>query len=370
MKSKDTTFLRLMAVLLLGLAKPVFAQSQSTPDIDIGAMVRPVPSNAVFSEKDYFVWCGSMIKGHDKKYHLFYSRWPKKMGHYAWVTDSEIAHAVADHPNGPYKFVNVVLKARDRKYWDGSTTHNPTVLFKNGKYYLYYMGTTGTGKINYPPSAKDDAWWEYRNNQRIGVAVASDPSGTWKRLDKPVLDIGDINAYDGVMVSNPAVTFSKDNKVVLVYKEVEKGNSFKGGKVRFGVAFANSPFGPFKKEAKPIFELKTAEKEWMIAEDPYIWFQNDFYFAIVRDVIGKYTGQEGALALLVSKDAKDWQAAKHPLVVGKTFKWENGRDSGTKLERPQLYFENGIPKILFGAMDDNTEGPRSNSVNVRVPLKQ
>jgi hypothetical protein len=68
-------------------------------------------------------------------------------------------------------------------------------------------------------------------------------------------------------------------------------------------------------------------------------------------------------------DAKNWQAAKHPLVLGETFKWADGKDSGTKLERPQLYLENGVPKILFGAMDDNRKGKRENSINVRVPLK-
>lgn len=311
-----------------------------------------------------------MVKGHDSKYHLFYSRWPRKLGHYAWITDSEIAHAVAEDPDGPYKFVNVVLKARDRKYWDGTTAHNPTITYRNGKYYLYYTGSTGTGKIDYPATMKDDAWWEYRNNQRIGVAVADNPNGIWQRSDRPVLDVGDVDAYDGLMVSNPAATFNEDNKVVLVYKQVENNKTLKGGKVRFGVAFSDAPFGPFKKEPKPIFDVKSSEKEWMIAEDPYIWFQNNSYFAIVRDVVGKYTGEEGALALLFSKDAKDWQAAKHPLVLGKTFMWEKGLDSGTKLERPQLYFENGVPKILFGAIDDNSSGFRGNSFNIRVPLKQ
>ena len=33
---------------------------------------------AVFREKGYLVWCGSVVKGPDQKYYLFYSRWPEK----------------------------------------------------------------------------------------------------------------------------------------------------------------------------------------------------------------------------------------------------------------------------------------------------
>lgn len=82
-----------------------------------------------------------------------------------------------------------------------------------------------------------------------------------------------------------------------------------------------------------------------------------------------YIGEGDALALLVSKNAKDGQAAKHPPVLGKTFMWAKALSSGTQLERPQLYFENGVPKILFGAADDNRDGLRKNSFNVRIPPK-
>ena len=35
---------------------------------------------------------------------------------------------------------------------------------------------------------KTSKWWVNRNNQRIGVAVADDPNGPWKRFDKPLID--------------------------------------------------------------------------------------------------------------------------------------------------------------------------------------
>lgn len=32
-------------------------------------------------------------------------------------------------------------------FWDGLCTHNPTVHHFDGMYYLYYMGSTGDGKV-------------------------------------------------------------------------------------------------------------------------------------------------------------------------------------------------------------------------------
>lgn len=358
----------ILALCLLICHYRIYAQAAGL-DLNLGAMVQPVPLDAKLIDEDYYIWCGSMVKGGDNKFHLVYSRWPRRLGHYAWITDSEVAHAVADNPTGPYKFVNVILPARGNQYWDGVATHNPTLLFKNGKYYLYYMGTTGTSSLNPPVTMKDTAWWDYRNHQRIGVAMAEKPDGIWQRFDKPIIDISvDSTAYDALMVANPAVTFTEDNKVVLVYKQVEKNGKLSGGKVRFGVAFADSPTGPFIKEKRPVFEAKEGEKDWMIAEDPYIWFNKGYYYAIIRDVVGRFTGEGGALALLISKDAKKWQPSKYPKVLGKTFIWEDSTNSGTKLERPQLYLENGIPKILFGAIDINNKGPRSHSANIRIPL--
>ena len=358
----------LLLVLFLMVVK--VASAQHSEDLNLGKMVAKVPLDAIYAEKDNFVWCGSMVKGPDSLFHLFYSRWPKKLGHSAWATHSEIAHAVANKANGPYVFKNVVLKARGNKFWDGAATHNPTVIFRDNKYYLYYMGTTGTANLTYPISMKDTAWWDYRNHQRIGVAIATKPDGKWKRYNKPVLGTSNKeNAYDGLMVSNPAVTFGKNNQVVMLYKQVEDNNTLKGGKVKFGVAFSNSPKGPFKKEPNPVFENNVKQSEWMTAEDPYLWYQNGTYFSIVRDVVGNFTGVGGALALLTSKDAKEWFPAKNPMVLSKSFMWENGKDSNTKLERPQLYLENGVPKILFGAVDDNSEGYRKYSYNIRIPLQ-
>ncbi|GAB2556933.1 hypothetical protein GCM10027085_55120 [Spirosoma aerophilum] len=334
--------------------------------VDLSALVQPVPAANRFVLPDYNIWCGSMIPGNHGKYYLFYARWPRVNGHLAWITHSEIALARADKPEGPYQHVKVILPARGASFWDGVCTHNPAVIAHKGKFYLYYMGTTGKAAVKQPASANDPGWWEYRNNQRIGVAVADNPEGEWKRFDKPVLDVSpDSTAFDALMVSNPSATVDNAGRVILVYKQVEKNNTLQGGKVRFGVAFANALTGPFVKHPTPIFEAKDRGSEWMVAEDPYLWHYKGKNYAIVRDVVGKFTGEKDGLALLRSTNGYDWRPAPYPKVLGKTVYQATGEPFDDKLERPCLYTEKGVPKLLFGAMGVRN---RAHSMNVFVPL--
>ncbi|MCU0396035.1 MAG: glycoside hydrolase family protein [Chitinophagaceae bacterium] len=341
----------------------------SMEDVDISAMIQPIPAGNVFSDSTYNIWCGSVIKGRNGKFYMLYSRWPRKWGHEAWITHSEIALARADSLQGPYHHLKVIFPARGKQYWDGVCTHNPAVIEHQGKYYLYYMGSTGQSYVKPHTSYENPNWWEYRNNQRIGVAVADDLEGNWQRFDKPVLDVNpDSTAFDGLLVSNPAITIDPQGKVMLVYKAVEKNGTVQGGQVRFGVAFASDIMGPFVKHGKPIFQLDElqSKKAWMIAEDPFIWYYKGMYYAIVRDVKGYFTNGKAALALLHASDGIHWRPTPFPEVVPPRLRFENGLLSDDKLERPWLYTEKGMPLVLFGALGMNN---RSYSVNVAVPLK-
>ncbi|SIQ97984.1 glycoside hydrolase family protein [Maribacter ulvicola] len=354
-------------ILLISIYTVINAQVK---ELNIGAMVQPVPESYVFQDPSYFIWGGSVVEGKDGKYHMLYARWPKTLGFSAWVTDSEIAHAVADKVEGPYETSGTVLKRRNHLFWDGMATHNPTVIEKDGKYYLYYMGTTGPENIKRPTSTQHKSWWTYRNNQRIGVAVADNPQGPWERFNKPVLDVSNTpGAYDELMTSNPSVTYNNEGEFIMTYKAVDKNKEKPNGtRVRFLVAFAEHPTGPFVKEERPIFETPDSKELHMVAEDPYIWFHDRKYNAVVRDVVGKFTGDTGALALLESKDGKDWKPSKYAKVLGSKFKWANGELSGAKLERPQLFIKDGIPKFLFGATSLGINGARTASGNVRLQL--
>ena len=328
--------------------------------------LEPTSQAYVFGDRDHFTWGASPIRGNDGKYHLFYSRWEKRFGFSAWVTRSEIAHAVAEKAEGPYRFRDITLPARGKAYWDGLTTHNPTIHFFEGKYYLYYMGTTGNGKITAGLNM------DHRNRQRIGLAVAESPNGPWTRFDRPLIDVSkDDSAPDALMISNPSVTRMPDGRYLMVYKAVgKKIKGLFGGPVVHLCAIATSPAGPFSKVLKPIFIQKGIS---FPAEDPYIWCEDGIFYALVKDMRGSFTRAGRSLALFFSKNGLDWTPTQDPLVSRTRIRWQGGETTAVRnLERPQLLIENGKPTLIFLAVfpgKDRKNLPPVPTFNIHFKIK-
>lgn len=336
--------------------------------MDFQQMLQPVPRHAYFEMDDWYVWGASMVRDDEGVCHLFFSRWPKSRGFDAWVTHSEIAHAAAADPLGPYEFQDVALPARPG-YWDADVTHNPTALKIGARYYLYYMGNSGRGLWTKSPFDQkvliDDEWWYHRNQQRIGVAVADHPRGPWRRLDKPVVGINP-DSWDCLIASNPAVTVAPDGRVLMVYKTVSQGEMPFGGNVYHAAAFANDPLGPFTKHSEPIL---TSDSVKFPTEDPYLWWQDGRYWVIAKDMNGYFTGAGMSLALFESSNGTDWQPAAKPLASTLQIDWADGPATVVhRLERPQLWLENGRPRVLFCAVHWGEEYPHKLSGNVHIPL--
>jgi hypothetical protein len=93
----------------------------------------------VLADPDRFVWGFTVMKWTDGKHHGYYARWPKKLGFNAWMTDCEIAHAVADKPEGPFRTTGTVIESRHAEGWDVVNAHNPAVCVAEGKVCLYYI---------------------------------------------------------------------------------------------------------------------------------------------------------------------------------------------------------------------------------------
>jgi hypothetical protein len=327
--------------------------------LNLEEQLQPVPASAQFGEEGFHVWGASAVRGPDGKYHLFYSRWPTTTGFQSWVTHSEIAHAVADHPGGPYHPVDVALPVRADHFWDAHVTHNPTVHRFGDKYYLYYMGNRGDQRV---VEQFNNLNWLHRNNQRIGVAIADDPAGPWKRLDYPVIDVSE----DELCVSNPSVTEMRDGRYLMVYKSVKKDKPLPfGGPVVHRVAIADRPEGPFVKTGQDVF---TAAGSDFPAEDPYIWFDHrrNRYYAIVKDQGGHFTDAGRSLALFCSDNGLDWQPEEHALVTQNRIQWQDREQPIFRLERPQLLLENGQPSVLFLSVLEKKDSKES--YNVHVPV--
>ncbi len=340
-----------------------FSQSKGRAE-NYSLNLDPVDKKSVLKSDEYYTWGASPIKGEDGLYHLYYSRWKKEYGFLAWVTHSEVAHAVSEKKEGPYRFSDLALPARGAKYWDGLNTHNPTIHRFGDKYYLYYTGNTGDGR-----NMKSSLNPTHRNNQRIGVAVSESPYGPWKRFDIPLIDVSaDSTAWDAKMIANPSITQTPDGKYLMVYKAVaKKKGGLWGGPVVHLCATSDSPTGPFKKYPQPIF---TASGSDFPAEDPYIWCQDGLLYAIVKDMHGSFTNRGRSLALFYSKDGFDWKPVKSPLVSVPEIRWKDGTLTKlVHLERPQLLIEDGKPTMLFLAADAMEDYAKEGvSFNVHVPI--
>ena len=352
-------------VLLCSLCS-VSGMAAATAELDLGARVQPLPIANRFTEPGYHVWCGSPLRTADGRYYLFYSRWPEAATfHPGWAIRSEIAYAIADRAEGPYHPVNVALPARGAVFWDGSSTHNPTVIQVGTRFALFYTGNTGNG-----------SYWIHRNNQRIGVALADKPEGPWTRFDHPIIEVSnDPTAFDALCVANPAACLRPDGSILLHYKGVAKDPTKepKGGVVRYGAALAERPEGPYTKVPSRIFLPPEGAKanHWMAAEDSFIWYSELYgkqYYAVVRDVSGLFTGESGGIALFQSVDGLDWKLAAQPKVLGKNYLLADGKRSAARLERPMVLIENGEPMYLFGAADGFAKEGKT-SANVQIPLR-
>ena len=327
-------------------------------DYNFASMMRPIPEAAIFQHPDYYIWCGTMVRGDDGKCHLFYSRWPRKLGHNAWVTHSEIAHAVGSSPIGPFEHSDIALPARGAEYWDGLCTHNPNAHKFGSKYYIYYMGNTGDG------THMDTLNWTHRNNQRGGVAVADSPFGPWARFDAPLI-VPTPGSCDALCATNPSVTQRPAGGYLMVYKAVDNKQPLPfGGPGLHAVATSESPTGPFVKYPTPIF---VKEGVAFAAEDPFIWSADGRFWAIVKDNAGHFTSAGKSTVLFESADGFHWHIAKEPLVASTEVEWADGRRQRLhSLERPQLYFENGKPTTLLFAADEDAN--REHLFNIRIPL--
>jgi len=297
---------------------------------------------------DWHTWCASMVSNQDGKYHLIFSRWPRNLGFDAWATHSQFAYATAQNPQGPFQIHGTILGPDDLGAWDSGGFHNPCLIFDDGRYYLYYTGQHGNGQ-----------WWNHRNNQRVGVAVASHPSGPWERFPEPLIH----PQPDHILTGTPNVIRRLDGKFQMVYKTVTEGPRPFGGSVHHKIAVSDSPLGPFENLPLPFI---TNPKSHFPIDDHLEWIQNDSYYALVKDNTGEFTGEEAALILFTSHDGYHWTLASDPIVVQPQVEYTDGSIHRCKrLEMPKLFFQDNKPTyLLLSVLPEDSD----HSFTIIVPL--
>ncbi len=324
------------------LPKPLFART------NFRRLGRLRPVGRALETKGYYVWCSCPVAGPDGKTHLFYSRWKaeKKMG--GWISGSEIAHAVADRPEGPYTHLGVVLAPRGEGFWDGTTCHNPLVKQVDGKWCLFYMGNSN-GKTD---------------TKRIGLATADSLHGPWTRLDAPLLEAGPAGAWDDHCTTNPAFV-KRDGQYWLYYKswnsaEYGAATGPIRGNRKYGLAVADKLEGPYTRHpANPVIDFSGdgANRQF---EDAFIWEQGGRLRIIARDM-GFYNHENGLL--MHSEDGLRWsspeiayEALTHYIEMPPA---PSHLKKYGRLERPMLLLRDSRPQYLFGAAQGGRYGTSS-----------
>ncbi|QQL45503.1 glycoside hydrolase family protein [Sulfuriroseicoccus oceanibius] len=300
------------------------------------AQLQPITEANHFRDPDWYQWGGSILRGEDGGYWLFYSRWPKSHGFYAWLTDSEVAVARSDSPAGPWKYQYTALKGRGGAHWDAVTAHNPKIKHFDGRYYLYYISTVGDysdderkkiAKTGY----SHPAWSKLRNAQRTGVAVADSPAGPWKRADSPIFEP---TPPLHTIVVNPAIVQRKQGDYLLMVKGDREPR--RGSPRIQAVAISDSPVGPFAVQPEPaIRDFDT--------EDASLWYDSklDEYRAIYH--------AHSHYGVITSKDGVTWKGSKHAVYHPKRFRWEDGSVfTAHRIERPFIHLgEDGEPAVFL-----------------------
>ncbi len=134
--------------------------------------------------------------------------------------------------------------------YDDRAVFTPEILAHEGKYYLVYQ------TVKYP--------YVNRVREEIGLAIADSPRGPFRKLDAPIVSPATNGVWQGTednrflvekqgdfdshKVHDPTLMFF-NNKFYLYYKGERMGEriTMGGREIRWGVAIADKPEGPYVK---------------------------------------------------------------------------------------------------------------------------
>jgi hypothetical protein len=302
-----------------------------------------LPIGRILENNGWYVWCCSPIYGKDGRVHVLFSRWQGEMND--WLRTSEIAHAVADSPEGPYRVTGTVLKGRGADFWDADTVHNPTLHKVGSRYALFYIGN------NLSAAEKNNA--HHASTQRIGLAMADSPEGPWTRVsDKaPLLDISPNRSdWDSYLTTNPAFLQHPDGRFLLYYKAWDRHND---NLRKMGLATADQIEGPYERfNGNPVVDFSKQNAE---VEDAYVWFENNRFHMLMRDM-GVIDPRVGLY--LSSPDGIRWSDPQLGY-NNSAFYFDGGVE---RFERPQILMKNGKAEYLFCALMGGQSGTSTGAV--------
>ena len=223
-------FLILLAAILFSMC--VRQNKESVPgNLDLNKQIGQtrISVNNILNHVDYFTWGGSVVE-EDNKYHMFYARWPHGstgridtiadkpfLGFSGWLKYSEIAYAVSDNPEGPFKYVKTIVRGSgDSTRWDYYDAHNPHIKRFGDKIYLYYIANNPL----HNPENDGDVWRKFVGGQKIGFikanSVADLVNGNYQKCTEPIVAPDNKKTFHRTV--NPSVTQAPDGTYLMMFK--------------------------------------------------------------------------------------------------------------------------------------------------------
>jgi len=213
--------------LVIGLAAGLSASAQTEMEtltttysaakgigVEAGAMRRD-PSDIIKVGDLYYVWYskGKIAPGYDAT---------------VWYATSADGHTWTEQ--------GVALAKGEHGSWEGASVFTPNILVAEGRYWLFYTGTSRKFGQPFSPDSK------------IGIVVTDSPDGPWERLaTNPALRNGDNpESFDSHLVDD-ACLIVRGGQYWFYYKGRQLGKS--PGQTKLGVAISDKPGGPYVKYA-------------------------------------------------------------------------------------------------------------------------
>ena len=270
---------------------------------------------------DYSYWDGGIIKDEASgKYYMFASRWDQRGGHEGETVDgiwypgwkgSQAIYAVSDNLYGPYEDQGLLWP----DYHDGSG-HNvfPFVLSEEDP--LYEEGYRYGIVLGDP--------WDVQGT--IHISKTLDNGGEWEHLEQMKCD-------GSFTMTNISIIVRPDGR----YEAISRNGD---------IATADSVSGPWHVESNGLWwnlpGLDTAVNDM---EDPVLWYSDGLYHCLVNKWDAKQAYYMTSLDGLTNWTLQEGAAyTPHQNFLS----YEDGTENNwTKLERPNVYSENGELKAML-----------------------
>lgn len=269
------------------------------------------------ANKTYSYWDGRILKAADGKFHMFASRWNQSAGHNGWF-GSSCVHAVSDaNVLGPYV-------DKGPCYGDASGQgHNVMASqLPDGRYFIL-VSETRRPAIIYTSTSLDGPW------TKAGT-ITTEANGY------PVDASSGSNLH-----SNTTMWVRPDGSILATSRD---------GVIMLST---NGILGPYKVQSTSVYDSSIRYPAGGPPEDPVLWYSGCQYH-----IVYSYPLDRKSYHLVSPDGIKNWVNVGLAFDATKPFiKYADGTvNTWNKLERPQVYLEDGHVKYFSLAAIDVDKG--------------